>query len=343
MMKNRTKQKYIAFLTIIFCLTVKTAAYGQHVSVSTSLDSTLMFIGGQMNFMIEVVQPADFEVSIPFFPDTITKNIEVVRYSNPDTVRNGDMLSIARLYRITSFDSGLHYIPPIEVEYKLGEMVEKQESRSLGILVINPFEEVDPQKGFFDIKQPLTLPFTFLEIIGWMNWALLFMLVSSLLVIAIHWWVQKRNPIKEIIFKEKPKAPPHITALRELDRIKSEKIWQKGLIKQYYSQLTDTIRKYMEERFGFYAMEQTTPEILQALKNIELVSKNLQIEMTHILETADLAKFAKFEPLPDENNNCLAEAYNFVNQTKIEQIALTEENAEQSAENENINNQTTNS
>ena len=311
-MKNKLLLIYL--LAIPLC----SSAFGQHVSVSASLDSTLMLIGGQMNFRLEVIQPAGLDVVIPVFTDTITKNIEVIRYSKPDTVRNGDMLSIARLYRITSFDSGLHYIPPVEIEYRLGEMVEKQQSQSLGLLVLNPFSEVDPEKGIFDIKQPMTLPFTFAELIRYLNWALLFMLVSSLLTLGIYWWVKKRNPIKELIFKEKPKEPPHIIALRELDKIKTEKIWQKGHIKLYYSQLSDVFRKYMEDRFNFPAMEQTTPEILQSLKTIELPEEKLKLWTEAFLEMADLAKFAKYEPIPDENDSNLNEAYYFVNQTKIE-------------------------
>ena len=314
-MKNRVKLIFLIILPFLFYLAVSTVTFGQHVSVSTTLDSTLMVIGGQMNFLLEVVQPTGLEVFIPVFPDTITKNIEVVRFSKPDTVRNGDILSISRLYRITSFDSGLHYIPPVEVEYLVGEMIEKQASRSLGILVVNPFVEVDPQKGFFDIKQPLTLPFSILELAKYLKWVLIFLLIAPFLVLGIYWWIKKRNPIKEIFFAEKPKEPPHITALRELDRIKNEKLWQKGQIKQYQSQLTDVMRKYMEERFNFPAMELSTTEILQTLKNIDLSDEKLKPWTSKILETADLAKFAKYEPLADENENSLNGAYFLVNQT----------------------------
>jgi len=314
-MKNRIKLIFFIILPFLFYSAVKTVAFGQHVSVSASLDSTLMVIGGQMNFQLEVVQPANLEVIIPVFSDTITKNIEVVRFSKPDTIRNGDILSISRLYTITSFDSGLHYIPPVEVEYLVGEMFEKQASRSLGLLVVNPFVEVDPQKGFFDIKQPLNLPFSLLELVKYIKWILLFLLVAAILIIGIYWWVKKRNPIKEIFFVEKPKEPPHITALRELDRIKNEKLWQKGQIKQYQSQLTDVMRKYMEGRFNFPAMELSTTEILQTLKNIDLSDEKLKPWTSKILETADLAKFAKYEPLADENENSLNGAYFLVNQT----------------------------
>ena len=319
------KRLYIRTQPLIIFLMAQTITFGQGVSVSARLDSTLMFIGGQMNFLIEVVQPDNLELSIPFFPDTITKNIEVVKYSKVDTVRNGNILSISRQYRITSFDSGLHYIPPVEVEYKTGEIIEKQASASLGLLVVNPFEKVDPQEGFFDIKQPLTMSFSFWELVKYIKWIIILLLLVAIIIISIRWWIKKRNPIKEIFFREKPKEAPHIIALRELDRIKKEKIWQQGMVKQFYSQLTDTLRTYLEERFEFPAMESTTPEILKSLKNIDLQNEKLFAGMEEILETADLAKFAKFLPLPDEIDNHLTGAYFFINQTKIEENQNPEE------------------
>jgi hypothetical protein len=341
-MKSRIKLIFLNILPMILFLMAKPVTFGQQVSVSASLDSTLMIIGGQMNFLFEVVQPDDLDVLIPFFPDTITKNIEVVKYSKPDTARTGDMLSISRLYRITSFDSGLHYIPPVEVEYKMGEIVEKQASNSLGILVVNPFEKVDPQDGFFDIKQPLTMDFSLLEIIKYIIWMLTLMIISSIAIIVIRWWKKNRKPIKEILFREKPKEPPHVIALRELDKIKKEKIWQQGLIKQYFSQLTDTLRTYIEDRFGFLAMESTTSEILKSLDKIDLQDNKLLSEVARILETADLAKFAKYEPLSNENDVCLNNAYHFVNQTKIEETKPSEEAENEVHENnidKNSNNQ----
>jgi hypothetical protein len=137
-----------------------------------------------------------------------------------------------------------------------------------------------------------------------------------------------------MLFKEKPKEPAHVVALRALERIKNEKLWQKGQVKLFYSQLTDTLRVYMEERFSFPAMEQTSPEILKSLKGVDLTDDKLLTKMQKILETADLAKFARYEPLPDENDLCLISALFFVNQTKAEEIKSPEEAAKESLEKE---------
>ncbi|TCO09365.1 hypothetical protein [Natronoflexus pectinivorans] len=297
----------------------------QNVTVSAKLDSTLMVIGGQMDFTIEISQPDNIQLAFPNISDTITKNIEVVRESRPDTTHlDNQRLAITKRYRITSFDSGLHYIPPLRFEYMEGELARRAETQSSALLVVNPFTEVDPSKGFFDIKLPFNLPFLLSELWRFKYWILSILIIGLLAYFGYYFYKKREIPVKEIFFPTKPKEPPHIMALKSLDKIKSEKLWQSGQVKSYYSQLTDTLRRYMEDRYNFPAMEQTTGEIMSALKYQELPDKNLFHKMETVLSTADLAKFAKYEPLPDENDNCLISAYFFVNQTKEEPVPTRE-------------------
>jgi hypothetical protein len=123
----------------------------------------------------------------------------------------------------------------------------------------------------------------------------------------------------------KPKEPAHIIALRELDRIKNEKIWQKDKIKEYYSEVTEVLRTYIEDRFEIPAMEQTSEETLDSFKfRRDLLNEKLYSNLGRILNLADLVKFAKYIPLPDDNNLTLVDAYFFVNETKKEEIKTPE-------------------
>ncbi len=333
---NNVLQKPLLVLSsIILSVFFSFQGLAQPVSVSAKLDSTLMFIGGQMDFILNINQPANMVISIPVFNDSIIKSIEVVEIGKPDTTfQNNNLINILQKYRITSFDTGLHYIPPITIEYETNGLKEKQMSNSLALMVINPFNNVDPEKGLFDIKSPINTPFSLAELLRFLPWVVATMLLSSLLVLAIHWWLKRRNPLKDFLFKEKPKDLPHVIALKELERIKDEKIWQKGQTKLFYSQVTDTVRTYMERRYNFPAMEQTTPEILNSLKFIEIPDDKLLPKMKQILETADLAKFAKYEPLADENDFNLLSAFFFVNQTKQEVLKSPEEAAKESLQRE---------
>ncbi len=308
----------------------------QAVSASASLDSTLMVIGGQMDLKLEVVQPAGLKVAFPLFTDTITANIEIVELQKIDTTTiDGNRISLAQTYRITSFDSGLHYLPPIHFEYMEGEMMRQASTQSMALLVVNPFEQVDPEKGIFDIKAAYDLPFMLSELLKYQKWLTLFFLLQALIALAIIYLQRTKKPLSRIFVREKPKEPAHIVALRELDKIKKEKIWQAGQIKTFYSQLTDALRRYLEERYHFQAMEQTSGEILNSIKRVELPDKKLYDKLHRILDTADLAKFAKYEPLPDENDLALISAYFFVNQTKEEPLVTAEEAGKESLAKEN--------
>jgi hypothetical protein len=92
-------------------------------------------------------------------------------------------------------------------------------------------------------------------------------------------------------------------------------LWQKGEVKKYHSAITDILRNYLERRFYFNAMEQTTDEILFSLNNYE-VAQGSEIVLMQILATADLVKFAKFQPLPDENSLSMKNAFQFIEMTK---------------------------
>ena len=130
--------------------------------------------------------------------------------------------------------------------------------------------------------------------------------------------VRNKKPILKI--KPEKKTPPHEIAIRELDEIKQQKLWQHGLNKEYYTNLTDTLRKYIVHRFGVDAMEMTSGEILDIIRK-EAEAGSVYGNLEQILKLSDLVKFAKLKTLPDENDLSLVNAYLFVNQTKIVEVA----------------------
>ena len=119
------------------------------------------------------------------------------------------------------------------------------------------------------------------------------------------------------------KVPPekaHEKALRLLKELEARQLWQSGRIKEYYSELSDIVRIYLEERFSIPAMEQTTDELLALLKkqnDSRTELRKARPELKLILRTADLAKFAKANPLPDEHSACMAAALQMVQLTQM--------------------------
>ncbi|MFW5753609.1 MAG: hypothetical protein ACOCV9_02300 [Marinilabiliaceae bacterium] len=326
----------------IFCITILMAAssllrkaVAQDFSVTAKPDSTLMVIGGQMDLSFRVLQSPDIQVDFPQFTDTLTENIEIVDKSDLDTTQiREDRIEITQNYRITSFDSGLHHIPPIKFELASEEMETSKETRSIGMRVVNPFKEVDPQEGITDIKSPINTPFKFSELYRFLPWILGGLGIALFIAGAIYFYITRRNPIKALI-KEKPREPAHVIALRKLDQVKKEKAWQKGQIKKFHSDLSHILRHYIEDRYDIPAPEQITSQIMNSLRYVDLPDENVAQKAKQVLELADLVKFAKFEPLPDENDLSLMNAYFFVNQTKYEEPKSPEEAAKEINEENN--------
>src|SRR6056297_220662 len=151
-------------------------------------------------------------------------------------------------------------------------------------------------------KTPLTLSEVFYYIWRFIKtnwWWLTSIIVLILAGLYYFLYYKKDKPVFRQ--KVKPAEPAHVIAFRELDRIKSEKLWLKNRLKDYYTDLTDTLRRYLERRYDVKAMEKTSAEIMQLLDEENLLQDSLRMKMRDILERADFVKFARSLPLPDEN------------------------------------------
>ena len=142
--------------------------------------------------------------------------------------------------------------------------------------------------------------------------------LAAAAVIALLVWLylryRRKNKSQNGIPKAKTKEKPHITALKALEELKLKKLLQNGLVKQYYSELTDILRTYIDGRYNINAMEMISADIIDELDEIGL-PQHLKQELEQTLNTADLVKFAKMEPLPDEHDRCFKQAVNFVQET----------------------------
>lgn len=124
--------------------------------------------------------------------------------------------------------------------------------------------------------------------------------------------------------RKEPELPPHVKAMSELEHIKQEKLWQQGREKDYHTRLTDVLRIYLHDRFGLNALEMTTAEILDVLYSIP-EAQVVYHQMKQVMELADFVKFAKFLPVPEENEQSMMNALLFINTTKLEEIVPDEE------------------
>ncbi|MEA3448885.1 MAG: hypothetical protein U9Q98_10660 [Bacteroidota bacterium] len=193
---------------------------------------------------------------------------------------------------------------------------------------VQEYDTVVAQQALFtaykikDIDDKLyKTPLTFSEILYYIwtfikhNWWWLSALVVLILAVVYYFFFYKTE---KPIFRQKvkPEEPAHVIAFRELDRIKAEKLWQKNRVKDYYTDLTDTLRYYLENRYDVQAMEKTSNEIYALIDENNLMDENMKMKMQDILQRSDFVKFAKSMPLPDENKRSLDQAYVIVEATK---------------------------
>ena len=282
------------------------------VTVDMRLDSASMFIGHQNRLYLELSAPMDAVVEMPVcMQDTLIQGLYILERKGPDScdIDNGrKRLSLS--YLLTAFDAGVYFLPPVQVEVD----GQTYESNYL-TLKVNTYDVDTESKEIFDIKPIVKMP-VWEIILDYSQNAGYVVLALALLVLA--WWLWKTHYHP----KEKPAEPdpelllpPHIAAKNALDKIKDEHLWQQGRYKEFYTRLTDVLRVYMARRFDFPAREMTTWEILQALKNIDAADE-VYLSLKEMLELADFVKFAKLNPLSDENERSLRTAYDFVEQTR---------------------------
>lgn len=300
-------------LFIIVCCLLAVCSKAQ-VQVEAKLDSAQMFIGQQMNLQLSVTFDAKQKLQLPDIKkgQELIPNIEVVDLGKPDTavLDEGKRLTVSQAYTITAWDSALYRLPPMQVMVDTSRF----ESEALALKVYTVDVDTLHLDQFFPPNDIMELPFL------WAEWRMVLLggiLLLLMIACIIYLWyhVKHGKPIVRFV-RRKKKLPPHQIAMTEIERIKSERKWAEEDSKEYYTLLTDTLRNYIRDRYGFNALEMTSSEIID-----RLVSENNEEaldELREIFRTADLVKFAKWSTLINENDANLVAAVEYVNQTKIE-------------------------
>jgi hypothetical protein len=319
------KLKYLLIFLIL--LQSHNPALSQQIKVSSSLERDSIWLGDQIKMILVAEYPAGTLLNFPQLNDSLGNGVEVVLRSSRDSSKLGDgILQMKQTYLITAFDSGPHPIKPFLFVAHTKITPDTLRSNPLTLFVKVP--NVDLKKGFADIKKPYAAPVTFKEIAPWIIGIILIAAIVFFILYAIS---RRRKNIPLFSLPAKPKLPPHVVALSELDKLKEEQLWQHDKVKDYYTRLTDIIRVYLEERYEVPAMEQTTQEILSDFKGEDSQIKGkLFTGLQKTLDTADLVKFAKYTPLADENHFVLVHAYTLVEETKSEPVEMVKKPVAQS-------------
>ena len=323
--------RYRIFSTVtaaaaLLLLSVLRAGAQEIVSAGVSRDTILIGdIGDQIEWTSEMQVPRGMSVRIDSMSGYVVPGVELIGDFVIDTVDRGrDFSRVQTRATITSFDSGSYVLPPLVVYVYRGEdAVDTLRLPEVPLEVTTiPIDTTTYE--MYDIRPQFL---TFAEILPWVAGAL----VLAAVITAVCMVVARRRKSRPLFGKPTPQDPPHIVALRDLDRIRGEKLWQTGNQKQYYTEITDTLRVYIDKRFGVKTIERTSAEILTDLSVKDIQPSDYE-SLKDLFGTADLVKFAKYTASESENENAVPAAVRFVNDTFMQEL---ESDAEKAGKNGN--------
>jgi len=303
------------FFPILALTMMLPSSYSQEVKVRAAFDTNRIYLGDQTRFTLTVDQPADLALILPEFKDTLIRNIEVLSGPLTDSMKNSNgILRVRKEYLITSFDSGLYQIPPVYAELRSEEGLKRFYSDYSFLEVIRiRIAPPDTTARIFDIIGPYKAPLTLGEMLPWM---LLLLIAAVPVYFAIRFFrkFRRHDSVEEVLVIPEP---AHIIAFRDLEKLRAEKLWQKGEIKQYYTRLTEILRQYLENRFNVCSLELTTNETLEALILTGFRKNTDYNKLKAVLTGADMVKFAKYNPEPVENESFFQDAWDFISVTRV--------------------------
>ncbi|WP_026979044.1 BatD family protein [Flavobacterium tegetincola] len=277
--------------------------------VTTSIDTTQNKIGAQFNLTLKAEVDTATQVTFP-----AAKNfgfLEVIRSYQIDTIKNGGRYELIKKYGLTQFDSGKYTIPSLKVLFGKNVLF----SDSLSVTVQNVAVDTLKQK-MYEIKPIAKAESSSSWIWKWILGFLLIVGIAALIYFLMKKFQKKK--MEAVVYKS-----PIEKATNLLNNLEQRELWQKGAVKEYYSELTDIARNYIEEAIEIPAMESTTSELIEALRKASMkkkmkLSPEILENLERVLKQADLVKFAKSKPLDFE----IAE-----DKKKIEKTILTLDNA----------------
>ena len=298
----------IVHICMLLCLSLLTAT--AQVKVESRISAMEMLIGEQVKIDVSVTCKPSAQVIFPQTAD-IPQGIEFLgAIDNEDEQAADGQVLRSRSYVFTSFDDTLYYLPPMTVsvdgkDYKTNKLALKVLDVEVDTLHLEQYRPAH------DIQQN---PFL------WSDWSLSFWLsVVMLMLMAVAWYLYLRlRDNKPVIASLRivKRLLPHQKAMKAIEEIKADHIVSAENPKEYYTRLTEALRRYIEERYGFSAMEMTSSEIIDRL--VQSGDQTMLDELRQLFQTADLVKFAKYSTLINENDANLVNAIDYINQTKIE-------------------------
>lgn len=297
----------ICSIWIYLCWT--TLAWAQPPQVRATLDKTEAQIGDYIRLQLQAEYSAKQDFHFPKWGEK-WDSLSVIEVQPKDsTWLSNDRLKATQNIIISGYKAGMYRLSPLTFSYGMpNTLLNNIMTDSLFVNIDAP--NIDPQADIKSIKQPIQVVAN--------RWLLIVIVLGVLTIIGALFWRWKRNKKHQKAIQPATTPTPlpaHELALKALQQLDQQRLWQQQQIKPYYTALTDILRQYLHQRYDIVTAEATSDEILQASQ--QHLSTEQQSELQQILYRADAVKFAKAEPLPQEHIESREKTEQFVRHTRL--------------------------
>ncbi len=288
------------------------AARAQEWTARASVDSSKFLVGDRITVRVDLNHPHGAIIR-PQIPDSVEGFYVLER---PPVHEVTDTNSTA-IFVFARYDSGTAVLPPLRFAASIpGDTTRRTLFTNALVLTVTTVP-VDTSQDFRDLKPPLAIPMTLQEILLYAGIALV---IIAAAYFAYRYWKKRKARAAAGGEVATPARPAHVIAFEQLAILKEKKLWQQGHLKEFYSEVTEILRRYFENRYSMMAMEETTDEIFSGLRKLRFPDQMLG-DAERILRRADLVKFAKVQPSIAEHEEMFTVVHAIVDRTKI--VAMT--------------------
>ena len=306
-------KKYVLILMAMFALLGGLNA--QNVEVEGKVDNTKVQVGKPFTLDLSLKVPYGWFVEWNDFAiDTLSEQLDIIKRGNVERTADADSnVIVKQQLTLMTFDTGQIQVPAVGLTYaKSFDDPMRMQAFTEPIDLYATTIAVDTLQPYKPIVGPIDAPIQMKEVFPW----ILGVLLLALVVVGILYWRKHRKTKVDADgnIVRGPVIPPYDKAVDDLKRLREEKMWQSGKVKEYFSTLTDIAREYIEGQFGVNAVEMTTDDILEEVKPLRFSSETYN-KLKETMEVADLVKFAKYSSSNLESENAMNSMTDFVNES----------------------------
>lgn len=282
------------------------------IEVNSAVDTSIITIGDRIKYTLTIEHKAGLRVEQPGAGVNLGQ-FEIKDYKIYEPVEKDGYRFLKYEYIISVFDTGTFMIPPFPLAYFPTDSLGAYkiiEASPINIYVRSVIQ--DDKRELRDIKPPVQIPFNYFFLFSMLA-------VVVLLTVAAYfgYLFYKRRKEKGYLFRApEPPRPAHEVALQAIADLLKRKLPEQGAYKQFYSEISEIIRRYIENRYFLPALEETSDEIMRDMKNQDLPDELYRL-LSEFLNLSDLVKFAKYIPDQQENEKIILQARRLVEETKV--------------------------